>query len=61
VPDNTKYLSTKNTVFSARAGEAEEAWRVSEINEYNIGTGSSAVNLVRGSYGSFLGLEALDN
>lgn len=61
VPDNTKYLSTKNTVFSARAGEAEEAWRVSEINEYNLGTGSSAVNLVRGSYGSFLGLEVLDN
>ena len=59
VPDNTKYLSTVNTIYSARAGEAEEAWRVSEINYENSDVGSAALNLARGSFGSYLGIETL--
>lgn len=57
VPDGTKYLSTKNKIFSARAGEAEEAWRVSEIEYENTESSWQATNLVRGMYGSFLGIE----
>ena len=55
VPDGTKLTTSGTQKFSARAGEAEEAWRVSYIEKTNLI--SKAVNLVRGNYGTYLGFE----
>ncbi len=59
VGDNVKIIKGKNILFSARAGEAEEAWRVSNY-EY-INKSSDAKNIIRGSFGPYLGIEGLDN
>lgn len=58
VNDSTKVIKGKNQLFSARAGEAEEAWRVSYYN--NKDKSSSAVNLLRGNWGPYLGLEGFN-
>lgn len=59
VGDNVKIVKGKNILFSARAGEAEEAWRVSYYERINKATGAN--NILRGSYGPYLGIEGLDN
>lgn len=55
VGDNVKSLKGKKQLFSARAGEAEEAWRVSYYDYTN--KSSNARNLLRGSWGPYIGLE----
>lgn len=55
VGDNVKALKGKKQLFCARAGEAEEAWRVSYYKFTN--KSSTAKNLLRGSWGPYIGLE----
>ena len=54
VEDNVKLVSIDNQLFSARAGEAEEAFRYEYLEREN--KVSSASNLIRGSYGPYLGI-----
>ena len=55
IGDSTKVLKGKKQLFSARAGEAEEAWRLSYYNYTN--KSSNASNIVRGNWGPYIGLE----
>ena len=55
VEDNTKLVAIDDTFYSARAGEAEEAFRYEYIKMKIINQDS--VNLVRGSYGPYLGIK----
>lgn len=55
VEDNTKLVSSTTQKFAARAGDAEEAWRVSYIDREVVN--SNATNLVRGSFGTYIGIE----
>lgn len=59
VGDNVKTIKGKNIIFSARAGEAEEAWRMSNYEFPN--KASDATNIVRGAFGPYLGIEGIDN
>ena len=54
VEDNVKLVSINDNLFSARAGEAEEAFRFEYAGTKNVHT--DAVNLLRGSYGPYLGI-----
>lgn len=54
VEDNVKLVAINDTLFSARAGEAEEAFRYEYLEKENKITEAS--NLVRGSYGPYLGI-----
>lgn len=58
VEDNVKLVAIGNTMFSARAGEAEEAFRYEYIGQKKIKTEAS--NLLRGSYGPYLGITGID-
>ncbi len=53
VEDNVKVVSIDNKMFSSRAGEAEEAFRYEYITQKIKETQS--VNLLRGSYGPYIG------
>ena len=55
VEDNQKLAAIDNTMFSARAGEAEEVFRFEYVAVEDKTTEAS--NLLRGSFGPFLGLE----
>lgn len=54
VEDNVKLVAIKDVMFSARAGEAEEGFRFEYIGKEN--KTKSATNLLRGSYGPYLGI-----
>lgn len=54
VEDNVKLVAINNAMFSARAGEAEEAFRYEYIGYEKIS--KKADNLLRGSYGPYLGI-----
>ena len=54
VEDNTKLVAINNYMFSARAGEAEEAFRFEYIEKEN--KTEEASNLLRGSFGPYLGI-----
>lgn len=54
VEDNVKTVAINENLFSARAGEAEEAFRYEYLEKENKITEAS--NLVRGSYGPYLGM-----
>jgi len=54
VEDNTKLVAINNNMFSARAGEAEEAFRYEYLEKENKITEAS--NLIRGSFGPYLGI-----
>lgn len=54
VEDNVKLVAINNAMFSARAGEAEEAFRYEYIGQEKISKKSD--NLLRGSYGPYLGI-----
>lgn len=58
VEDNTQLVAIDDKEFSSRAGYAEEAFRFSSLGNPNTTEESS--NLVRGSYGPFLGITELD-
>lgn len=55
IEDNQKLAAIDNTMFSARAGEAEEVFRFEYVAVEDKTTEAS--NLLRGSFGPFLGLE----
>lgn len=55
IEDDVKIIKGKNMLFSARAGEAEEAFRVSYYKFTN--KSDKATNLLRGSFGPYIGLE----
>lgn len=59
VEDNTKLVAINNDMFSARAGEAEEAFRFEYIGRKNVNT--KATNLIRGSFGPYLGITGYNN
>lgn len=54
VEDNVKLVAIGDKMFSARAGEAEEAFRFEYLEKEN--KVSSATNLIRGSFGPYLGI-----
>lgn len=54
VEDNVKLVSINNALFSARAGEAEEAFRYEYLEKEN--KSNNASNLIRGSFGPYLGI-----
>lgn len=54
VEDNVKLVAINDNLFSARAGEAEEAFRYEYLEKENKTTEAS--NLLRGSYGPYLGI-----
>jgi hypothetical protein len=49
-----KLVAINNNMFSARAGEAEEAFRFEYVGTKNVNT--KANNLLRGSFGPYLGI-----
>ena len=55
VEDGTKMTTSGTQKFSARAGEAEEAWRVSYVRKDSLDT--AATNIVRGDFGTYIGIE----
>lgn len=59
VEDNTKLIAINEDMFSARAGEAEEAFRYEYIGKKTKNT--EADNLLRGSYGPYLGIVGYDS
>lgn len=59
VEDNTKLVAIGDTFFSARAGEAEEAFRYEYITQKK--KSENADNLLRGSYGPYLGIEGYNS
>ena len=59
VEDNTKLVAINNYMFSARAGEAEEAYRYEFLEKENKVTEAS--NFVRGIFGSYLGMTGYPN
>lgn len=54
VEDNVKLVAINNALFSGRAGEAEEGFRFEYLGYENDIT--KADNLLRGSYGPYLGI-----
>lgn len=58
VPDNAKCIGIENTLFKARAGEAEEAWRYLPVGESieNLESDAKKINtdIIRGSFGPYL-------
>ena len=63
VRDSVKILTSGTQKFSAKAGEAEEAWRLSYIgkdNTENKTWNKFTSNMVRGLWGSYLGIENLN-
>lgn len=59
VEDNVKLVAINDDMFSARAGEAEEAFRYEYIGEESVDT--DAYNLLRGSFGPYLGITGLSD
>lgn len=55
VEDNVKLVGIGDDLFAARAGEAEEAHRYAHVGT-EIKTDHGGNNLVRGSYGPYLGI-----
>lgn len=55
VPDNTPYISNKEELYSAMAGSSSDAISFAYIEHDN--KSKQATNIVRGSYGTYLGLE----
>ena len=58
VEDNVKLVAIGDTKFAARAGEAEEAWRFEFVEQET--KDSNAHNIVRGSFGPYLGIVSKD-
>jgi hypothetical protein len=58
VPDNAKCVGNDNTLFKARAGEAEEAFRFLTVGENMEGEESDAkkinTDIIRGSFSPYL-------
>nr|DAU17877.1 MAG TPA: hypothetical protein [Bacteriophage sp.] len=52
--DNVKLVAINDSMFSARAGEAEEAFRYEYLGSKKVT--ENADNLIRGSFGPYLGI-----
>ena len=59
VEDNVKLVAIDDTFYSARAGEAEEAFRYEYITKKEVT--ENATNLLRGSYGPYLGISGYND
>lgn len=59
VEDNVKLVAINDNMFSARAGEAEEAFRFEYIGKKNVH--EDVTNLLRGCYGPYLGITGYEN
>ena len=59
VEDNVKLVAIHEDLFSARAGEAEEAFRYAYIERKN--KVKECTKLLRGSFGPYLGISGLSN
>lgn len=59
VPDDTAVVIYQDQKYRGRAGEAEEAWRFKYLQYSN--KVKNASNLVRGSYGPYLGIDGYSN
>lgn len=57
IEDDSPIKTSGTQKFAARAGNGEEAWRLSYLNNEDIKT--EATNLIRGSFGTYIGLEGL--
>jgi hypothetical protein len=55
VEDNVKLVAINDSMYSARAGEAEEAFRYEFLEKENKITEAS--NLIRASFGPYIGLK----
>ena len=55
VDDGIQLISSGNVEFSSKAGTAEEAYRYSQFEKEN--TTEEATNLLRGNWGSYVGIE----
>ena len=55
VNDNDQTIRNKTQMYSARAGSAEEAYKINYYNYKNKST--DAANILRGSWGPYIGLE----
>lgn len=55
VEDDVKLVGIDNNLFSARAGDSEEAWRYESITN-KATTEKGGNNIVRGSFGPYLGI-----
>lgn len=55
VPDNTKYISNKEELYSSMAGDVADPTIFSYMEYEN--KNESAINIVRGPYGTYIGLE----
>lgn len=55
VEDSTPMTTSGSQKFSARAGEAEEVFRVAYSGKTSLST--AATNLVRGNFGTYIGVE----
>lgn len=58
VEDDCVMITSGTQKYTGRAGSAEEAWRLRYLMKDDIDT--EAVNLVRGSFGTYLGIEGYD-
>ncbi len=58
VEDNVKLVSIGENLFSARAGEAEDATKYEYFRQEN--KSKDATNLLRGAYGPYLGISGID-
>lgn len=59
VPDDTAVVMYQDQKYRGRAGEAEEAWRFQYLERKN--KVDDASNLLRGSYGPFIGISGYSN
>lgn len=59
VSDDTPMITSGSQKYVGRAGNAEEAWRLRYLFRDNID--SSATNLIRGSFGTYVGIEGFNN
>ena len=58
VQDDTPMMTSGTQKYVGRAGSAEEAWRVRYLQKDDVDT--DATNLVRGSFGTYVGIEGFD-
>ena len=58
VNDDTPMITSGTQKYVGRAGNAEEAWRLRYLQSDDVDT--EATNLVRGSFGTYLGIEGFD-
>lgn len=58
VQDDCVMITSGTQKYTGRAGNAEEAWRLRYLMKDDVDT--EAINLVRGSFGTYIGIEGYD-